>query len=276
MKKSNETLFVKAGTGVVSNADRTQLDRESMRYIGTDITEIIGHQTDLILVSSGAVAAGKEKLGLESADYSDIRMQQIAAMTGNILLCQEWEKATGMVAAHDTPTQNDLKDKAHWDNLSGAIATSLKYGMLPIFNEGDARSTEELQRIIHEDGGDFSRFGDNDQLAAHLALNFHEFARRLTQQQTRVIFLTDVEGVREDPDRADSKIDTIQHHEIEQIILGSVALERGSNGGMFSKLSAAKILAEAGISVTVGAGKGEYALLNLYNYEAGTHILPKS
>lgn len=287
----SELTIVKVGTGVVSNQERTQLDRDTIESIGYDIAQIenhahiddIGteqaqrndHKGSVILVSSGAVTAGKEKLRLDSRAFENTRMQQLAAMTGNIALCSLWEEATGMVVAHDLPTHNDLLDAEHWNNLTGAIATALEFGVLPVLNEGDARSTEELQKTIRTNGREFKRFGDNDQLTARLALQLGRFALDFSGQNTRVIFLTDVNGVREDASNADSVIEYLHVDDINQVILDCVNDTGVSNGGMLSKLLAAKDLASAGISVSIGAGKGEVSLMDLYNYEAGagTHIL---
>jgi glutamate 5-kinase len=283
----NTLTIVKVGTGVVSNAERTKLDRDAIARIGDDICSIEGaaesartarrleHEGSLVLVTSGAVTAGKEKLRLNRQKFRDIRMQQTAAMVGNTTLFKLWEQATGIVVGHNLLTHSDLRDQDHWDNLAGVIANNLRYGVLSAFNEGDARSTEELQKTVRNNGREHKRFGDNDQLAAHLAINLGSFALAFAGQSTRVIFLTDTNGVMEDVDRVDSRIDYIAEEDINEVILGCITTDGVSNGGMLSKLLAAKDLVAQGINVTIGAGKEEYALHDLYNYEIGygTHIL---
>lgn len=285
----NTLTIVKVGTGVVSNAERTKLDRGVIASIGEDIADIEGgwessrsarrleHEGSVVLVTSGAVTAGKEKLRLDNQEFKDIRMQQTAAMVGNTALFQLWEEATGIVVGHDLLTHNDLQDQEHWDNLAGVIANNLSYGVLSGFNEGDARSTEELQKKVRSNGREYKRFGDNDQLTAQLAIKIGSFARDFAGQSTRVIFLTDTDGVREDVNRADSRIEYVAEDDINEVILGCISTDGVSNGGMLSKLLAAKDLVAQGINVTIGAGKEDYALQALYNYEqgCGTHILAK-
>ncbi|TXG77985.1 hypothetical protein E6P97_00530, partial [Patescibacteria group bacterium] len=180
MKK--DLTVVKVGTGVVSNFDRSRIDHAAMASIGQDIaaiedvrvgtkTERLEHEGSVVLVSSGAVTAGKEKLGLDTRLFIDMRMKQMAAMVGNTMLFQLWEQATGIVVGHDLPTHNDLSHQEHWDNMAGVVATNLQYGVLSVFNDGDARSTEELEETVRRNGREMKRFGDNDQLAAQLGLN---------------------------------------------------------------------------------------------------------
>ncbi|RTK93273.1 hypothetical protein EKI60_06225 [Candidatus Saccharibacteria bacterium] len=284
--KKDQTI-VKVGTGVVSNYDRTRIDHAAMASIGQDIaaiegvhvgskTERLDHEGSVVLVSSGAVTAGKEKLGLDTRLFTDIRMKQMAAMVGNTMLFQLWEQATGITVGHDLPTHNDLSHQEHWDNMAGVVATNLQYGVLSVFNDGDARSTEELEETVRRNGREMKRFGDNDQLAAQLGLNLHAFANSLVTQSTRVIFLTDTDGVREDACYASSRLSAIAASDLDAVIDNCVVTtETESNGGMESKLLAAKDLALAGIPVSIGAGKDAHALQRLYQYDAnfGTHIL---
>ena len=293
---NNYTTIVKVGTGVVSNADRTKLDRRTIRDIGADISALEGRESNketirrkdsrrlkqggsIILVSSGAITAGIERLRLSRDEVmKSVRMQQTAAMVGNTVLFKLWEDATGIVVGHDLLTHNDLSDQEHWDNLSGVIANNLNWGVLNVFNEADARSNEELQRVIEMMGHEHKRFGDNDQLAAHLAVNTHRFLSKneYVQQYTQAIFLTDTNGVYEDVSRADSKIDTIRQDDIDEVILRCVSTDDiEGNGGMLSKLLAAKELTAAGIDVSIGAGKTRHALMHLHDYTDGfgTQIL---
>jgi glutamate 5-kinase len=283
-----ELTFIKVGTGVVSNIERNKLDHNAIASIGNDIAQIEGHfsrgkakrldhEGSVILVSSGAITAGKEKLGLNQQLFRDVRMQQMAAMVGNTTIFGIWAAATGIVVGHDLPTQNDLSHQNHWDNLSAVVMTNLKYGVLTGLNEGDARSTEELQKSVRKHGFEFKRFGDNDQLTAKFAIKLGSYAIQSSNRSTRVIFLTDTNGVYQDASKADSRIDYIKYDDINEVILRCVTTSGTSNGGMLSKLLAAKDLVAAGINVTIGAGKSneDHALLNLYNYEEGygTHIM---
>ncbi|MCA9330337.1 hypothetical protein KDA11_06820 [Candidatus Saccharibacteria bacterium] len=284
MKK--DLTIVKVGTGVISNGKRTRLDTRAINSIGKDIASIEGltslnqrakrleHEGSLILVTSGAVTAGKQKLGLDRKVFRDVRMKQTAAMIGNNLLFKLWEDATGILVGSDLLTQNDLTDREHWDNLSGVVANNLKYGVLNAFNEGDARSTEELQRKINSNGREYKRFGDNDQLASKLAIQLGNFAMSFVSQPTRVIFLTDTDGVRQDVKNTESRFKQLHSDELNEVILNCIETEGISNGGMLSKMLAAKDLTANGINVSIGYGKEEHALRRLYDYEDyGTHIL---
>ncbi len=289
--EKKELTIIKVGTGVIANRQRTAIDYTAMASIGRDIARIEGrerkdekvstldHEGSVILVSSGAVAAGKEKLGMNGSDVCNTRQKQMAAMVGNTALFGLWEAATGIVVGHDLPTHNDLELQEHWDNMVGVIATNLEYGVLSGFNEGDVRSTEELETNVRAAGRQFKRFGDNDQLAAIIGVQIGAFAKSFVGQSTRVIFLTNTNGVLEDVRRPDSRIDELRYKDIDEIIEQCLHDETAdiSNGGMLSKLLAAKQLVGAGVSVSIGAGKNASGrpLLDLYNRveHVGTHIL---
>ncbi len=270
----SELIIVKAGTGVVATPDQQALDRDAMRHIGQNINQLMTAEapTGVVLVSSGAYPAGIEQINHADEVLTDTRRKQVATMVGNKVLFAEWEYATNLDVAFDLPTHNDLRHNESWNNLVGVTATALEMGILPAFNEGDARSTEELQRSIQQGGNEFMRFGDNDQLALMIGLKIGRFALDFGGIKTKFIFLTDVDGVYEDRKNPDSLIPELTVGDIDTILSGSIDDSASSNGGMTSKLAAAREATLAGHDVRIGNGKQPDALLQLHQGIGGTHI----
>ncbi len=280
MNKS-ELVVVKAGTAVVSNHNRTKLDFENITDIGHDIYQLgFGPNSisDVVLVSSGAVTAGIEKMNLRGNVLSraevdsDIRKKQVIAMIGDPLLTKVWSDSVGVPVASDLPTHNDLATEEHWKNLSSVIFKAISMSILPKFNEGDARSTEELEIKIKRKGKEFKRFADNDPLAAMLAENISKSAKE-TYQKTKLIYLTNMPGVLEDIEDKNSVISNLTVDEIDKYSDKLVDDSGISNGGMESKLISSKIALKGGVDeVIIGSGFGRNALFSLANSLSGTKI----
>lgn len=275
-ERDTSLTVIKAGTAVVSNAERTALDMQSIGHIGEDIAalnacEVTGtirqadHALKTVLIVSGAVTAGIERLGWDRAEVdSDMSLKRVASMVGNSALFAAFEQTTGFIAATDLPTHNDLDTRESWAHLELAIRTALGRGLLPILNEGDARSSEELETVLKVSGREFKRFGDNDWLAAHVAALLG--ARTL-------IFLTDKDGVLEDKDKPESIVRHLYLDEIDGFIAAHVNDLEASNGGMTSKLLAAKFALEHGARrVAIGNGKKQYMVRLAGDYYHGTAI----
>ena len=189
----------------------------------------------VVLVSSGAIAAGLAPLGIEGRPR-DLATAQAAASVGQLRLVQTYADA---FARHDITvgqvllTADDLTRRSHYRNARQTVERLLTLGVLPVVNENDTVATEEI------------RFGDNDRLAALVA----HVARA-----DALVLLSDVDGVYDgDPRTGPARlIDTVHGPaDLAAIALGSARRNGVGTGGMASKVEAALIASHAGVPVVV-------------------------
>ena len=150
------TIVVKVGTRVLTRADG-RLDLERIARLGEELNEVICSGRRVVLVSSGAVGAGMGRLGLDARPTDLAHLQAVAAV-GQSALVEAYEKAFwthGRHAAQILLTADDLENRARYLNARNTILTLLEYGEIPVINENDTISVDEL----------LSTFGDNDRLA---------------------------------------------------------------------------------------------------------------
>ncbi|WP_228517434.1 glutamate 5-kinase [Curtobacterium sp. VKM Ac-1376] len=196
-----------------------------------------GRGTEVVLVSSGAIATGFPFLGLEGRP-DDLATQQAAAATGQNVLMFRYQKELdrhGVVAAQILLTAGDLQNPTHRVNAQRAIDRLLALRVLPIVNENDTVATHEI------------RFGDNDRLAALVA--------RLLGADALVL-LSDVEALYTAPPEQPgaTRIDEVPFgDELAGVTFGSIGKAGVGTGGAGTKVAAARLAAEAGTAVLVTA-----------------------
>lgn len=278
------------------------LDRYAIERVATDLNALLGRS---VLVSSAAITAGTNALGLaERPGNDDVVMQQIASARGNRDLFSLWEEALfltsefgeGVRRSHDSDfvvqhqtkrkvvemlvTHRELDQKDSWDNLLGVTATVLDRLWLPGFNENDPVSPKELLDKLGDNGESRSlRFGDNDQLAAHLAVNLGRFALDFADQSTQLVILTGVGGIYEDLNRPDSIVREINVEDADALY--DFVIDDGndhlkSRGGARSKIHAGILAAKAGVRVIISDNSWENPVMRALNGESGTVILPST
>lgn len=189
----------------------------------------------VIIVSSGSIAAGYKRLGYKERPKT-VAAKQAAAAVGQGLLIEEYTKKLlerGYVGAQILLTRSDFADKRRYKNAFNALEVLLKKGAVPIINENDTVSIEELQ------------FGDNDMLSANVAGLVHA---------DLLVMLTDTDGLYSGDPRKDAEAKRIEYvseitPEIENIA-GAVGTSRGT-GGMRSKIDAVKIAVTSGVPVFI-------------------------
>jgi glutamate 5-kinase len=250
--KKAKRIVIKCGTSVVTN-ERGRLDREQLARLAQEIAEALKEGRDCLLVTSGAIAAGVEKLGLKSRP-SSIPELQAAASVGQGLLMSEYAHffgRQGVVVGQVLLTQNDFIYRENYVNARNTLSRLLDLKVLPIINENDATAVEEI------------RFGDNDFLAALVACGVEADA---------LVFLTDTEGFLKEG-RLISEVSEISE-DLEKWA-GGAGTPFGS-GGMVTKLQAAKVATAAGISMVIAHGKKEGTIAQvLSGEEVGTLFLPQ-
>ncbi len=250
-------VVIKVGSAVLSDVDGLRAD--VIEQLAAQIESAVRAGYEIVIVTSGAVAAGRARLS--KLHGATIAARQAAAATGQIELMSAWARAFGVhgrTVAQILLTHQDLAERRRRLNASQTVSQLLGAGVIPIVNENDTVAVEEI------------RLGDNDVLSSLVA--------SLVQAQLLVI-LSDVDGVlTADPrDRADARlIPVISDPEAE--MRGLVAENVGplGSGGMATKLKAARQAARAGIAVIIARGReaGVITIALDPARQAGTLIVP--
>jgi glutamate 5-kinase len=190
-------------------------------------------QRSLVLVSSGAIALGVQKLGLKSRP-KDMAWLQAAAAAGQSVLMQRYEDAfgkVGLLVAQVLLTHADLADRTRTNNARNALAALIEAGAIPIINENDAVAVEEI------------KFGDNDQLAAMVTP---------LCEADLLVLLSDVEGLLDGEGR---RVPFVRSVAREARHLAGGATSGVGTGGMASKVEAARRATLAGSQVVIAAAR---------------------
>ncbi len=248
---------LKVGTRVLTREDgRPALSR--LFGIVEAAADLRARGREVIVVSSGAVGFGGEALGLGTAADALEERQACAAVgqTRLMSLYQEGFSKFDLKCGQVLLTQSDFDHRVRYLNLRGTMAALLRHGVVPIVNENDAISTEELAYV---EGDSRHVFGDNDKLSALVASKL---------DADLLVLLTDVEGVFDkDPYK---HTDARLLHEVQDP--DSISLTgKGSSlgrGGMRSKLEAATIAARAGCHAVIASGLDPDALSRVLAGEA--------
>ncbi len=250
-------VVIKVGSAVLSDVDGLRAD--VIEQLAAQIESAVRAGYEIVIVTSGAVAAGRARLS--KLHCATIAARQAAAATGQIELMSAWARAFGVhgrTVAQILLTHQDLAERRRRLNASQTVSQLLGAGVIPIVNENDTVAVEEI------------RLGDNDVLSSLVA--------SLVQAQLLVI-LSDVDGVlTADPrERGDARlIPVISDPEAE--MRGLVAENVGplGSGGMATKLKAARQAARAGIAVIIARGR-EAGIVTIAldpARQAGTLIVP--
>ena len=250
----NSIIVIKVGSSILVN-DSGKLDMAKLESITTMVSGLKKNGYKVVLVSSGAIACGMEKLGLLHRPKT-IAESSCAAAIGQSLLMFDYEqlfRKSGLICAQLLLTADCLDKRDRYLNARTTILHLLEKGnVVPIVNENDAVVTDEI------------RFGDNDKLSAQVAV--------LIDAQLLVI-LSDVDGVY---DANGKVIDQIA--EIDACVekLAGDTSRQTSTGGMITKLEAAKITANAGILMVIGNGRDVSLVQNIVDAkQVGTWFIPK-
>jgi glutamate 5-kinase len=237
--RSASPVVVKVGTRVLTRPDGT-LNHERIEQLAEEIQAISAAGRKIVLVSSGAVGAGVGLLGLKGRPADLARLQAVAAV-GQTHLIQAYDRTFakhGRRAAQVLLTQEDVDDRIRYLNVRNTLLSILEFGAVPIVNENDTVSVEELK----------TTFGDNDRLAAMVT--------NLIRAPLLVV-LSDIEGLYDgDPSLPTSQVIST----VEKIDENVMALVRDrktgvSKGGMASKLEAARIVTTAGENMIIASGR---------------------
>jgi glutamate 5-kinase len=236
--KSATRLVIKLGTNVVMQPNgRPAIGR--LAFLVESISALVEQGKEVILVSSGSVGIGARLLDLKRSPTKLVDRQACAAAGQGALVslyCQLMEEL-GLKGAQVLLTEADFAERARYINLHRTLERLLELGVVPIINENDTVSTDELAL------GKGEVFGDNDRLSALVASRL---------EADLLVLLTDVEGVYTGPpDKPDSVFLSVYDEQIAVEIGEASSVGRG---GMASKIDAAQVATTAGVAVVIASG----------------------
>ena len=230
------TVVVKVGSSLVAGPGG-KVRRSLLRARGREIRRVVEAGEPVCVVSSGAIALGLPRLGLDRRPRSVARLQAASAL-GQARLQAAWDEALAPVAAAQVLlTAADVGERTTYVNARNALTALFKLGAVPVVNENDATATDEIT------------FGDNDALAAQVAVLLR--ARLL-------VLLTEVEGVYSRAPGTPGAELLAEGAQATEAALG--ATSPLGRGGMRSKVLAAELAAAAGIPTVIAGGIGESVL----------------
>ena len=255
--KRGARLVVKIGTSVITNNKNAVCER-MVNTLASQISILQKEGLKVVIVSSGAIAAGVHRIGWKQKP-NKISHLQAAAAVGQVSLVETYErefKKNGLTTAQVLITGEDFSSRKRYLNSRATFETLLNENILVIVNENDTVSTDEI------------KVGDNDTLAASIAT---------TIQADLFVILTDQKGLFTENPTSSSKADLIRDVEVDNDILSQVASKSHSEfgtGGMKTKIKAAKIVARLGIDTIIASGFESNILLKIKSKSfVGTTIL---
>jgi glutamate 5-kinase len=263
---SSRLIVVKVGTSGITTSEGN-LDEEEMQKLTSQIAAATKQGDKVVLVTSGAVAAGIAELGIPPKP-NDVVFQQAAAATGQSVLMAKYRelfKEHGLKVAQILLTAEDLSNRASYVHTCNVLRMLLKTGVIPIINENDVTSVDELRRTE----GYKVNFSDNDILSVLVA-------SAISADMT--IILSDVDGLyTADPQEPGAQlIKTVEAitPELKSSLNGKSKLGRG---GIQSKIKAAEIATSCGIPVVIANSRRENVLLDiLAGKDVGTFFKPQN
>ena len=251
--KQKQRIIIKIGSALLVNEAGTVHD-VWLAGLAEDIAALKQH-AEVIIVSSGSIALGRDKLGIHDRPLK-LEEKQAAAACGQLDLIQAYQQHLGkhnIAAAQILLTIEDTENRRRYLNSKHTIETLLEAGVIPVINENDTVTTEEI------------RYGDNDRLAARVAQMVGA---------DLLILLSDVDGLYTANPTVDKKVEHVAVVEaIDETIeaMADGVVSQVGSGGMITKIAAAKIATSSGCDTVITLGKQEHPVRALQ--EGGKHTV---
>lgn len=248
-------ICVKVGSSLLVDSS-TGLKRDWLASLCADVAGLTEAGSELMIVSSGAIALGRTILGL-GARTLKLEESQAAAAAGQIALARAWSEALGqhgLTSGQVLVTLGDTEERRRYLNARATISTLLKLKAVPVINENDTVATSEI------------RYGDNDRLAARVAT---------MMGGDLLVLLSDVDGLYTAPPAHDPSarfIDEVKEITPEIEAMAGDAGSGLSRGGMRTKLDAGRIATEAGTEMIITSGTRLNPLAAISNGARATHF----
>jgi glutamate 5-kinase len=252
MASHRKRIVLKFGSGILATPRGTNLDQRQFARLTKEIATLVESGNEVLVVSSGAVAAGLGALGLRERP-EDLAARQACAAVGQGRLMATYTEhfqKHQITVAQLLLTHGDLDSRIAYGNIRTTINRLLANRVVPIINENDTVAVEEL------------KFGDNDRLSAEVAI---------LAEAEMLILLTSVDGLLDAKGRTVSRVDDIE--KVERLVREDKG--RLSVGGMASKLQAVKAAVEAGIPTVIASGRKAGRIVRAAaGQPAGTYFPP--
>src|SRR5688572_12745083 len=252
------SVVIKLGSQLLTDKSSGRLDAAFLATVAREIAALRERGVEVTIVSSGAISAGLAELSLPKRPTDLAQLQAVAAV-GQRCLMDAWADAfhaVKMTVAQVLLTREDIDDRTRFLNVRNTIRAAHELGAVPIVNENDTISTDELIKIT---------FGDNDILAAMVAAAL---------RADLLVILTVVDGLLDDAGNPVRLVENLDHARqlvrVEKSALGK--------GGMNSKLEAARMVTDAGEVMAVANGRDPDVLVRLMNgaEDVGTLFAPSA
>ncbi len=253
---SAKRIVIKVGSALLVDPDDDTLRTDWMSSLAADLASLCQRGKEVILVSSGAVALGKQYLNLPERGKLKLEQKQAAAACGQIELCKHYQHffaSYHITTAQILLTIPDTERRRRYLNAKNTLDTLIENNILPIINENDTIATNEL------------RYGDNDRLAARVAQMV---------DADLLILLSDVDGLyTRDPSVYDDAehIPVVNEITPEIDAMGGKPLSGVGSGGMHTKIEAAKIANMAGCNTVIARGLDQHPIKQIE--EGARHTL---
>lgn len=253
-------IVIKIGSAVVTSSGQG-LDQDRIERLASDVAAIMARGREVLLVSSGAIAAGLAKMGLKKTKGMPLSLKQAAAAVGQSSLMWSYEKAFGAhgkTVAQVLLTREDLSNRTRFLNARNTLQALLDHDVVPIINENDTVSVDEI------------KFGDNDNLSS-MVVNLAD--------ADLLVILSDIDGFYTSDPKIDIEatlIPLVEKITAELERCASDSLTGTGTGGMCSKLMTAKKVGVYGVPMVIVNGRTTGVLQELFDSgEVGTLFLPK-
>jgi len=240
-------ITVKVGSNVLTKSDGT-LNDANVSHLVDQITKLRQEGVEVVLVSSGAVAAGRGEIG-NGRKLDTVSARQLWSAVGQVKMINKWAEAFskyGIVCAQVLTTKENFGDRVHYLNMKNCISTLIENKVIPIVNENDTISVTELM------------FTDNDELSGLIAS---------MEDSEALIILSNIDGIYDgSPELPESKVIreiTTKSKPLNEAI--STSKSSFGRGGMLTKYHIAKKVAKGGINVHIANGMKENTLLKIMN-----------
>lgn len=243
--KDKKRIVIKIGTSTITHGETGHIDLLKMEKFVRVLTDIRNRNKEVIVVSSGAVGAGRKALGIKERPR-ELAVTQACSAVGQAQLMMIYQRLFAeynQTIAQILVTKNVITNETTRTNTQRTLEQLLKMGVIPILNENDAISTDEIQN---------DNFGDNDTLSAYVA--------KLVGAEL-LILLTDINGLYSDDPRTNENavfINCVKEIDSELEEMAKGVQSHVGTGGMVTKIAAARIAMEAGIDMVIANGERVY------------------
>lgn len=252
--KDKKRIVVKIGSSTITHSETGSLNLQKLEKLVRVLTDLRNEGKEVVLVSSGAIAVGRQAIGLKEKPTST-SVRQACAAVGQCRLMMVYQKLFAeysQMCAQILMTKFTMINDISRANAQNTFRELLEFGVIPIVNENDTVSTDELQ---------YNNFGDNDTLSAIVAALIGA---------DLLILLSDIDGLYTDDPRSnpDAKFISVVEKLDENLLkMGKGAATSIGTGGMATKLSAAQVASAAGTDMVIANGEQVDVISSIMNGE---------